>query len=87
MRRTVVVAIITLAAITLPVETSLAFGRGGASHSGPPRASVGHAHTYVPPTHRGGPYAKKIRGHGMCYSNCIRGMGTDFIPFCSVSCY
>ena len=43
MYRTLAIAIITLGAIGLPVDTSLAFGNGGEGHFGRPMVSVGFA--------------------------------------------
>jgi hypothetical protein len=65
----------------------------GGNHSGnaatlPPAnvASSGPIHVAGAGPSTPAPQVKPIRGRGMCYSNCIRGMGTDFVPFCKVSC-
>ena len=90
MHRTVVIAIITLGAIALPVDTSLAFGSGG--HLGPPMASFAAAAPHLPPTPRGGaamPLLKKLspKGAGACYRACMHGMDSSWDNFCGYSCY
>jgi hypothetical protein len=92
MFRTVVIAIITLGAIALPVDTSLAFGSGGAGHFGPPMASVAAATAHVSPKPGGGaatPLLKKLspKAAGACYRACMHGMDSSWDNFCGSSCY
>ena len=92
MFRTVVIAIITLGAIALPADTSLAFGSGGAGHFGPPMASFAAAAPHVPPKPGGGaatPLLKKLspKAAGACYRACMHGMDSSWDNFCGSSCY
>jgi hypothetical protein len=74
MYHTVAMAVIALAAVALPAETSLAFGPGsGAGAFGAPIASVAPAASRVAPKPGGGPaapggpatpHAKKLSGKG-----------------------
>jgi hypothetical protein len=79
MYRTVGMAVIALAAITLPVGTSLAFGLGGgAGKFGASMANVAPAASHVPPKPGGGmatPQVKKLSGKAgrACFRACCTG--------------
>jgi hypothetical protein len=68
MYRIVAMAVIALAAVALPAETSLAFGPGsGAGAFGAPIARIAPAASRVAPKPGGGPatpHAKKLSGKG-----------------------
>ncbi len=103
MYRTVSIAVIALAAITLPAATSLALGLGGGAGtfgmaSGAPAvspvAAMGGGVTAGPPPKRGGgtatPRAKKLspKGGAACFRACMRGVsGAGWGNFCDYSCY
>src|SRR2546430_11981740 len=84
MYHTVAMAVIALAAVALPAETSLAFG-SGAGAFGAPIASVAPAPSRVAPKPGGGPaapggpatpHAKKLSGKGgaACFRACMPGV-------------
>jgi hypothetical protein len=92
MYRTLAVAMVTLGAIALPVDTSLAFGIGRAGHFGPPIASVALAGPHVLPQPGAGaatPLLKKLspKSAGACYRACMHGMDSSWDNFCGYSCY
>jgi|HubBroStandDraft_6_1064221.scaffolds.fasta_scaffold931329_1 hypothetical protein len=92
MYRTLAIAIITLGAIALPVDTSLAFGNGGEGHFGRPMVSVGFAAQNVPSRPGGGaatPFLRKLspKAAGACYRACMHGMDSSWDNFCGYSCY
>src|SRR5262249_43284904 len=101
MYRTVALAVIALAAITLPAENSLALGLGSgagtfsaALASVAPVASMGGGVTAgLPPTPGRGtatPRAKKLspKGGAACFRACMHGVsGAGWGNFCDYSCY
>jgi hypothetical protein len=101
MYRTVSIAVIALAAITLPAATSLALGLGGgagtfdaAMASVAPVAAMGGGVTAAPPRKGGGgtatPRVKKLspKGGAACFRACMRGVsGAGWGNFCDYSCY
>jgi hypothetical protein len=94
MYRTVAMAVIALAAVALPAETSLAFGPGsGPGAFGAPIASVAPAASRVAPKPGGGPatpHAKKLSGKAgaACFRACMHGVsGASWGNFCDYSCY
>jgi hypothetical protein len=93
MHRTVGMAVIALAAVALPAETSLALVPGiGAGAVGAPMASVVPAASRVAPKPGGPamPHAKKLSGKGgaACFRACMHGVsGAGWGNFCDYSCY
>jgi hypothetical protein len=98
MHRTVGMAVIALAAVALPAETSLALvpGTGAGPFFGAPMASVAPAASRVAPTPGptpGGPatpHAKKLSGKAgaACFRACMHGVsGAGWGNFCDYSCY
>jgi hypothetical protein len=80
MYRTVGMAIIALAAITLPAETTLAASGGG--------KATAHAGTQNPP--KATPQTKKLSGKAgaACFRACMHGVsGASWGNFCDYSCY
>jgi hypothetical protein len=90
MHRNVVITIIALGTVALSVDTSLAFGSGGAGRFGPPMASVAAA---APHTSSGSgtatPLLRKLspKAAGACYRACMHGMDSGWDNFCGYSCY
>jgi hypothetical protein len=89
MYRSFTMAIVALALISLPAETSLAGGPGGrAGKSGGPVATV----TPVP-VRSGGtatPAVKKLspKAGAACFRNCMHGVsGAGWGNFCDSACY
>jgi hypothetical protein len=94
MYRTVAMAVIALAAVALPAETSLAFGPGsGAGAFGAPIARIAPAASRVAPKPGGGPatpHAKKLsrKAGAACFRACMHGVsGAGWGNFCDYSCY
>jgi hypothetical protein len=92
MYRRLVIAIVTLGAIALPLDTSLAFGSGGAGHFGSPMARVALAGPHVlqqPGAGAATPLLKKLspKHAGACYRACMHGMDSSWDNFCGYSCY
>ena len=94
MYRTVGMAVIALAAIAIPAETSLAVGRGGdAGKLGAATTSVVPAASHVPPQPGRGtatPRVKKLSGKAgaACFRACMHGVsGASWGNFCDYSCY
>jgi hypothetical protein len=93
MHRTVGMAVIALAAVALPAETSLALVPGiGVGAFGAPMASVVPAASRVAPKPGGPamPHAKKLSGKGgaACFRACMHGVsGAGWGNFCDYSCY
>ena len=87
MYRNLGIAVIALAVICLPAETSLAFGPGGrAGKSGWPIASVAPAKSGGAAT----PALKKLspKGGAACFRNCMHGVsGAGWGNFCDSACY
>jgi hypothetical protein len=89
MYRSLGMAVIALAAISLTAETSLAFGLGGrAGKSGWPGASV----AAVPAKSRGTatPAVKKLspKAGAACFRSCMHGVsGAGWGNFCDSACY
>jgi hypothetical protein len=80
MYRTVGMAIIALAAITLPAGTSLASSGGG--------KTTAHSGTQNPP--KATPQTKKLSGKAgaACFRACMHGVsGASWGNFCDYSCY
>jgi hypothetical protein len=91
MHRTVGMAVIALAAVALPAETSLALVPGIGAF-GAPMASVVPAASRVAPKPGGPamPHAKKLSGKGgaACFRACMHGVsGAGWGNFCDYSCY
>jgi hypothetical protein len=93
MYRTANVAIIALAALTLPAGTSFAFSHGGGSagHVGPPMPSVAPSVSHILPG-RGTatPYVKKLspKAGAACFRACMHGVsGAGWGNFCDAACY
>jgi hypothetical protein len=95
MHRTVYIATIVLAALTLPAEPSLAFSHGGGSmgHVGPPMTGVSPSVSHMPPRPGSGtatPYAKKLspKAGAACFRNCMHGVsGAYWGNFCDAACF
>jgi hypothetical protein len=95
MYRTVNIAIIALAALTLLAGKSLAFSHGGGStgHVGPPMASVFPSISHVPPRLGGGtatPQVKKLspKAGAACFRACMHGVsGAGWGNFCDAACF
>ena len=87
MYRSLGIAVIALAAISFPAETSLAFGPGGrAGKSGWPIASVAPAKSGGTAT----PAVKKLspKAGAACFHNCMHGVsGAGWGNFCDSACY
>ena len=84
MYRKLGIAVLALAAISFPAETSLAFGPGG--KSGWPVASVAPAKSGGTAT----PAVKKLspKGGAACFRNCMHGVsGAGWGNFCDSACY
>jgi hypothetical protein len=90
MYRSFGIAVIALAVISLPAETSLASGPGGrvGKFVGAPVASVGSV-----PVKSGGsatPAVKKLspKAGAACFRNCMHGVsGAGWGNFCDSACY
>jgi hypothetical protein len=78
MYRTIVIATITLGAISLPIEPSLALGHGNA-----PTTSVASTALHVPPKLGSG----AATAASACYRACMHGMDSSMENFCGVSCF
>src|SRR5262245_54398746 len=96
MHRTVGMAVIALAAVALPAETSLALvpAAGAGAFFGAPMASVVPAASGVAPKPGPGgpatPQAKKLSGKAgaACFRACMHGVsGAGWGNFCDYSCY
>jgi hypothetical protein len=94
MYRTVNIAIITLAALTLLAGKSLAFshGGGGTGHVGPTMAGVAPSVSRIPPTPGRGatPYVKKLspKAGAACFRSCMHGVsGAGWGNFCDAACF
>jgi hypothetical protein len=86
MYRTLVIAIVTLEAVALPVETSLASSRGGSSADWG-MGRVAPAYSQVPPKLRGGAATPQSRKRRACFYGCMRGSWTwNQLWFCEVAC-
>jgi hypothetical protein len=87
MYRSLGIAVIALAAISFPAETSLAFGAGGrAGKSGWSMASVAPAKSGGTAT----PAVKKLspKAGAACFRNCMHGVsGAGWGNFCDSACY
>jgi hypothetical protein len=88
MYRSLGIAVIVLAAISIPAETSLAGPGGRAGKSGWPIASV------VPVSAKSGgtatPAVKKLspKAGAACFRNCMHGVsGAGWGNFCDSACY
>ncbi len=93
MYRTLSIAIVALAALTLPAAPSLAFSHGGTGHVGPTMASVGPSFSHIPPKPGGGtvtPLARKLspKAGAACFRNCMHGVsGAGWGNFCDAACF
>jgi hypothetical protein len=85
MYRTLAIAVIVLAAINFPAETSLAFSSGGRAG---PIASVASVSGKSGSTAT--PAVKKLspKGGAACFRNCMHGVsGAGWGNFCDSACY
>ncbi len=87
MYRTIVIATITLGAISLLVEPTWASGHGNA-----PATTVGSNAPHNLPKLGGGaatPQVKKLspKAASACYRACMHGMDSSMENFCGVSCF
>ena len=94
MYRTLGMAVIAVAAITLAAQESHAFGHGGAAgRSGVSATSVAPVTLQGPAGSRGGtatPAVKKLSGKAgaACFRNCMHGVsGAGWGNFCDSACY
>ena len=90
--RTLVIAVVALAAVSIPVEASQAFGRGGMQYFRPHVVTVNPAARYVTPRFRRGlvatPALKKLspKAAWACFRACMHGLDASWDNFCAVSC-
>jgi hypothetical protein len=96
MYRTASIAILALAALTLPVEKSLAFGHGGGGsmgHVGPPMAGYAGSVSHMPPKPGGGAATAQLKklspkAGAACFRSCMHGVsGASWGNFCDSACY
>jgi hypothetical protein len=91
MYRTIVIATITLGAVSLAVEPSQASGQVS-GHGGTPATAVASNAPHTPPNLSGGaatPQVKKLspKAASACYRACMHGMDSSMENFCGVSCF